>query len=155
MNARHLAVIVIALASAAAGAASLPCASFERELRALAPGGAEVPAGLIACVHTSRVCVLSFPEGKILRAEAVRELPVEGSSILGVVQSPAGEQPAVCLVGTYSGGSAAGWVFDGWTIVEGKVVPIRGMERSQLNSDAVPPRTLGNAIYGAYARSKK
>jgi hypothetical protein len=96
-----------------------------------------------------------YPDIEVLRAAAVRELPRDGTVNFGIVQSAAGDQPAVCLVGAFGGGSAAAWLFDGWEIEGGRPVPVKGMDRTQMNSDAVSPRTLGNAIYGAYIRAKK
>jgi hypothetical protein len=155
MGIRFLVTIAIALSVGAVAAAEMPCVSVERELRALGPGGADVPPAFLECARKSRVCVLTFPDSQVLRAESLRELPADGASSLAIVQSPPGEQPALCLVGTYSGGSAAAWSFEGWNVSAGAAAPIRGMERARLNNDSVPPRTLGNAIYGAYARAQK
>jgi hypothetical protein len=146
----------ILLASLCAGpvaAVALPCVAAERELHELA---GDVPLSLWECARSSRVCtVLFYPEAKVLRAGSVRELPTDGSATLGIVQSGAGDQPGVCLVGIFSGGSAAAWLFMGWKIEGGKATSIEGMEKSRMNSDSVSPRALGNVIYGAYERSRK
>jgi hypothetical protein len=153
MNFRFIVVACAALVADAAFGAELPCVIAERELRDAA---ADVPASFWQCTRTSRVCLVRFyPDTEVLRAAAVRDLPSDGAVNFGIVQSAAGDQPAVCLVGAFSGGSAAAWLFDGWEIQGGRPVPLKGMDRTQMNSDAVPPRTLGNAIYGAYVKARK
>lgn len=145
--------VLLLLFSCLAAGAELPCVTAEREIRDVA---ADVPKSFWDCTRTSRVCIaLFYPDVKVLRAVAVRELPVDGSASFGIVQSAVGEEPAVCLAGAYSGGSAAAWLFQGWKVENGKLAPIDGMEKTRMNSDAVPPRTLGNAIFGAYVRARK
>lgn len=145
--------VLLALLGESAAAAELPCVAAARELRAEA---VEVPNSFWDCTGTSRVCVaLFYPSVDVVRANSVRELPNNGSANFGIVQSNAGDEPALCLVGAFSGGSAAAWIFQGWKIEGGRPVPLRGMEKSRMNSDAVPPRALANAIYGAYWRSRK
>jgi hypothetical protein len=148
-----ISIFLASLCAGLAAAVELPCVAAERELRELA---GDVPMSLWECARTSRVCtVLSYPEVEVLRAGSVRELPTNGSATLGIVQSGVGDQPVVCLVGIFSGGSAAAWLFMGWKIEGGRATSIEGMEKSRMNSDSVPPRALGNAIYGAYVRSRK
>jgi hypothetical protein len=151
-SARGLAILVALVCSNASGA-ELPCASAERQLRDVA---GNLSSTLWECTRSSRVCVaVSYPESRVVSAASIRELPAEGSAQFAMLQSPAGEEPAVCLVGLYSGGSAAAWLFRGWKIVAGKPVPIEGMEKEQMNNDAVPPRAIGNAVYGAYVKARK
>jgi hypothetical protein len=151
----HLGLAITLLATGASGAAEYPCASVQGEIRDLASASGDLSPRLLQCTRTSRVCVITFPDVGVLGAESVRDLPIENASSFGVVQSAPGDRPALCLVGTYSGGSAAAWSFQGWKVEGGRGIPIEGMQRARLNNDSVPPRTLGNAIFGAYARSRK
>jgi len=147
-----LSVIFATLGFSAIGA-ELPCVAVQSQLRDVA---GDVPSSFWACTRTSRVCIAVFyPESRVVSAASVRDLPADGAASFGVVQSPAGEEPALCLAGVFSGGSAAAWNFQGWSISAGKPVMVDGMDKSQMNSDAVPPRTLGNAIYGAYVKARK
>jgi hypothetical protein len=155
MSTRSCLITAMALCANVASAGALPCTVVQNDLQKLGPDGASAPPQLLECVRTSRVCVLTFPEGTVIRANSVRELPTDGASSMGVVQSPADEDPGVCLVGTYSGGSAAAWVFDGWKVSAGRAVSVSGMDKSRMNSDSVPPRALGNAIAAAYGRASK
>ena len=135
-----------------ASASGLPCAMTEKELRSELSGVGNVPTEFYACARSSRVCVLTFPEGTTLSASTVRELPAAGASSIGIVQSGSGQDPALCLVGIFSGGSAAAWNFVGWREQNGRVTSLPSMSKAVLNNDSVSPRALGNAIYGAYAK---
>jgi hypothetical protein len=145
----------VLLAAAATHAAELPCVSAERELRETSAPSVRAPAQFFECLRTSRVCVLLFTDNQVLRADAVRDLPTEGESAMAVVQSAPADQPALCLAAVFSGGSAAAWLFEGWKIESGKPVELVSMGKARMNNDVVPPRTLGNAIAGAYARFGK
>jgi hypothetical protein len=136
-------------------ASGLPCAVAEKELRSELSAMGSVPTEFYACARSSRVCVLTFPEGTTLSASAVRELPAVGASSIGIVQTGSGQEPALCLVGIFSGGSAAAWNFVGWREQNGRVTSLAGMPKAVLNNDSVSARTLGNAIYGAYAKFEK
>ena len=132
--------LALLLSARALSAAELPCVSVERQLRAIVSSSIAVPPAFLECVRSSRVCVLSFPEGNVLRADSIRQLPTEGASYLGIVQTSGTEVPALCLTGVLSGGSSAAWLFAGWTTGEAMPKEIPGMNRGTLNSDAVPPR---------------
>ena len=135
----------------AASAASLPCAIAEKEIRkTLTDPLNPAPEDFFACARSRRVCMLSSPA--IMAADSIQQLPYEGDATIGLVQSGRTDRPAVCLLGIYSGGSSAAWLFVGWRIESGKPIGISGMERADLHSELEYPRSLANEIYRAYSK---
>jgi len=53
----------------------------------------------------------------------------------------------VCLVGSYSGGSAAAWQFSAYKIVDGVAVAFDGMDKAYAQGDAVPPKAAALMTY--------
>lgn len=149
------AALILLLCSAPIATAQMPCERIGvNVIERLAPN---IPGAAIAsfggCVREHRVCMIA-EGGEVIHAEAVKELSYE-TVWGGIVQSPSSEQSPVCLLGSYSGGSAAAWLFDGWSISDSNGVGHMNLEKAGLNSDAVSARGLGNEIYKAYAQSAK
>jgi hypothetical protein len=152
----RLCVIISVLgfsAAANAGSTDLPCVAAESALRSTMTDPLNQPTPeFLACLRTSRVCVLSMSGDEVWASNSIREIPESGQAALGIVQTAPSDAPALCLAGIYSGGSAAAWLFTGWRVDAGKPLQIRGMWKANLNSDSVFPRGLANEIYRAYLR---
>jgi hypothetical protein len=106
-----------------------------------------------SCVQKYRVCIVtSYPESDVLQFQLIRNVPEHDVANFGVVQTPLNEEPGLCLAGIFSGGSAAAWFFEGWWVKGEQIggVPMIG----QLNSDAIPARTLANIIYDYYVAGR-
>ncbi len=141
-----------------AQAGEMPCVKAEKELlRYMSYLNARNEKDFSACIRSYRVCLLTFG-GEVLKAQTIRSVrdPGEFDSVtLGIVQTPANEEVTLCLVGAYSGGSAAAWTFDGWQTRNDTTVKLENMSKGRLNSDAVPARTLANIIYDVYDKFGK
>lgn len=149
----HPIIYVLAFSTANAWCADLPCVAAVSALRSIMTDPLNQPTQkFLACLRTSRVCVLSNSGDEIWAGNSIHEIPEKGKAALGIVQTDSSDTPALCLAGIYSGGSAATWLFTGWRIAAGKPLEIRGMGKANLNSDAVFPRSLANEIYQSYLR---
>lgn len=115
-----------------------------------------------ACIRKYRVCLLG-EDGGIVKAQIIRDLPRRADSmppffdnvVFGIIQTPSTEDVKLCLSAVFSGGSAAAWSFYGWRLGTDRVIELPGMGKGDLNSDAVPARTLANIIYDTYEKYGK
>jgi hypothetical protein len=154
--AKYIASIVLVLfATSVANAGEMPCVMVEKALlNRMSYLNVRNEKDFSACIRAYRVCLLTY-EGEVLKAQSIRGVTNENSidSVeLGIVQSPPNENEKLCLAGSFSGGSAAAWIFEGSRIRNDRAVKLDGMSKGRLNSDAVPARALANIIYDVYEK---
>jgi hypothetical protein len=139
-------------------AAEMPCAGQEKRLiEDMNYQNNTNEKEFSACIRNYRVCVLT-QNGKVLKAQSIRDLnngDKFDSATFGIIQTPPEEEVALCLAGTYSGGSAAAWVFEGWETKNGTTKSLDYMSKANLDSDGVPPKGLVNFIYKVYEKPGK
>lgn len=102
------------------------------------------------CLEQNAICVLTV-EYKVVGARTLSDLPPGYSlfTFLQAVQLTRADERA-CLVASFSGGSAAAWMFGGWNTTSGKVVELKDFSRMELNSDAVDARSLLEMMVARY-----
>ena len=141
--------------SCTANSADMPCTLVKQQiLKYKDPLHPTNIQHLLDCLDTHRICLLN-DDGKEVSSDSIREItnknPVD-SVTLGFVQSPPGVN-ALCLMGEFSGGSSATWIFAGWRIENGKIEKLKYMAKGELHSDAVPAKSLAEIIYDVYKKS--
>lgn len=98
------------------------------------------------CVSNYRVCAVA--DGQVVSATLIKHVPdkYESTNIV-IVQSPKNDAFPVCLIGTYSGGSAAAWSFDAYKIINNNAEQFRGMHKAYAQGDAIPPKSAALMTY--------
>ena len=74
------------------------------------------------------------------------------ATTLVIVQSPAEDDAPVCLVGVYSGGSAAAWAFKAYKVVDGEATAYSEMEEAYSQGDAVAPKDAAIETYQMFEK---
>lgn len=90
-------IFVLGFAAANAWSADLPCVAAESALRGIMTDPLNEP--FLACLRTSRVCVLSMSTDEMWASNSIREVPEKGQAVLGIVQTAPSDAPALCLAG--------------------------------------------------------
>lgn len=153
---QHLRLFLLVLVSCSFGAeaqsASFACEYVKKEIKeGLSYYNKDVTSEFLKCIKTNRVCV--SVEGKITGAELAKELSNENeASTYVTLQSPVTDPEPLCLIGYYSGGSAAAWGFDAYKIVDGKALQFGEMYKATFNFDAVPPRSAAEITYEMFKK---
>lgn len=144
-------LIALGIALPATVMASEPCEIAKSELEFsysyLSPKSVQA---LKECAAKNPICVLNY-EDKLVAGQSVKDIAKEPSgAVFGLYQPDAN----TCLVGQFSGGSAAAWLFEGWRTGSGKPVPIKNFSKIRLNSDSVFPIGLIQVMDSGMSRPK-
>lgn len=100
----------------------------------------------LKCMSDFRVCAVA--DGRVIKSTLIKHIPENyESTTVVIVQSPRNDDFPVCLVGAYSGGSAAAWIFEAYKIIDGKAFAFDGMERAYAQGDAIPPKHAAKMTY--------
>ena len=103
------------------------------------------------CISNYRVCAVAG--GRVIASTLIKEIPnIDESTTVVIVQSPPNDELPVCLIGSYSGGSAAAWTFDAYKIINGNAVAFRGMNKAYAQGDAVSPKSAAIMTYEMYEK---
>ncbi|UTY59735.1 hypothetical protein [Massilia sp. erpn] len=112
---------------------------------------AESVAAVKKCSSNHPICILNDDQ-KVIAAQDAKEIAKKPSgAVLGAYQP----DEHTCLVGQFSGGSAAAWLFEGWDTSSGVAKPINSFGKTRLNSDSVFPAGLVNVMHSAYVKTRK
>ena len=104
------------------------------------------------CIQKKSICMLT--NAGIQGGDTAIDFKATGqASWLAIVQVRNSVSGA-CLIGRYSGGSAAAWLFEGWQVESGKAKYLEQFATTKLNSDAVPPDALLAIMLKAYKRAR-
>lgn len=130
----------------------MPCESIADKLKnKLSYYSEKQTPEFLKCISVYRVCAVA--DRHVVSAADIKSIktPYEATTLV-IVQSLPYEENPLCLVGIYSGGSAAAWVFEAYIVVDGSAVSYPGMGDAYAQGDAVAPKNAAILTYRMFEK---
>lgn len=142
-----LLAISLALCTTCRAEEVMPCEHVKESITThLSYYSRDQTADFLKCVSSFRVCAVA--DDRVVSATLIKHMPDNNErTTVVIVQSPPHDNFRVCLIGSYSGDSAAAWRFEAYKIVNDTAIAFGGMHKAYAQGDVIPPKKAAMITY--------